>query len=886
MVGQVISHYRVLEQIGSGGMGVVYRAHDTKLGREVALKFIPPELARDHLALERFQREARAASSLNHPNICTIYEIDDADGQPLLAMELLEGQTLRERLADRQPLKFAEVLDLAIQIADALQAAHARGIVHRDIKPANIFVTRDGRAKVLDFGLAKVDNPSLLEAQADTPTEIGLNTTPGMAVGTVYYMSPEQAAGEPLDARTDLFSFGLVLYEMATGRRAFSGNTVVVLSGILHGQPAPAASINPQLTPQFQQIIEKALEKDREVRYQSAAELRADLKRLRRDAESAVISAASRTAHAAMAGGRGRTWGGMASTVVVLAALVAVGSFVWRRPATDPTPHVLANATFSRLTEQPGLESFPSLAPDGKAIVYASASSGNWDLYLQRVEGSNTTNLTADSAADDTQPAFSPDGTRIAFRSERGGGGIFVMGATGEAVRRLSDVGYNPSWSPDGRFIVCAQETIEQPASRYSNASVLWVIDVSTGDRRQVTAGDAVQPSWSPHGQRIAYWAADATGQRDLWTIPAQGGAPVALTNDRFVDWSPIWSPDGRYLFFSSDRGGSMNLWRVPVDEATGLATGDPEPVTTPSSNSALITMSADGKRLAYVEQSWTQNLMRAAFPPGSRPEDPPTPVTQGSRFFAEPQVSPDGQWLATYSLDQSNNLYVVRTDGTDLRQITDDGFKNVAPRWSPDGQQIAFYSNRSGPFQVWTIHPDGSGLRQVTFGTANETFYYPLWSPDGRYLVYSSLDHNPSILDTTTPWEKQPPRSLPALPDKGMTFAAWSWSSDGRRLAGWRLRADGVHAGVTLYDPAANRYTTLTETGRYPTWLADDRRLVFFRNGRLFILDTRTNAVDPLPALPGYSEGFTISRDNQWIYYEQNHREGDIWTIDLEGRK
>ena len=587
------------------------------------------------------------------------------------------------------------------------------------------------------------------------------------------------------------------------------------------------------------------------MRYQSAAELRADLKRLRRDAESALISAASRSAYAEPAVRRGRTWGAAASTVVAIVALAIAAAFVWLRPATDRTANFLANATFARLTDQAGLESFPSLAPDGKSIVYSSAASGNLDLYLQRVEGRNTTNLTADSPADDTQPAFSPDGTRIAFRSERGGGGIFVMGATGEAVRRLSDVGYNPSWSPDGRFIVCAQETIEQPASRYSNASALWVIDVSTGQRRQVTAGDAVQPSWSPHGHRIAYWAADATGQRDLWTMPAQGGAPVAVTNDRFVDWSPIWSPDGRYLFFSSDRGGSMNLWRVPVDEATGLAKGDPEPVTTPSSNSALITMSADGKRLAYVEQSWTQNLMRVAFPPGSRP-DPPTPVTQGSRFFAEPQVSPDGQWLATYSLDNSNNLYVVRTDGTEFRQITDDGFKNIAPRWSPDGSQIAFYSNRSGPFQVWLIHPDGSGLRQVTFGTANETYYYPLWSPDGRHLVYSSLDANPFILDTTRRWDEQPPEPLPPLPDKGMTFAAWSWSSDGRRLAGWRLRADGVHAGVTLYDPAAKRYTTLTETGRYPTWLADDRRLVFFRDGRLFILDSQTKAVEPLPPLSG----------------------------------
>jgi serine/threonine protein kinase len=883
MVGQFISHYRILEQIGSGGMGVVYRARDTRLDRDVALKFLPPELLRNPLALERFQREARAASSLNHPNICTIYEVDNAEGQPLLAMELLEGRTLRERLADRPSLKFPEVLDLAIQIADALQSAHAKDIVHRDIKPANIFITRDGRAKILDFGLAKVTAPSLNAADADTPTEAGLITRPGVTVGTVYYMSPEQAAGEPLDSRTDLFSFGLVLYEMATGRRAFGGKTAVALSGILHGQPTPVASINPHLTPQFQQIIEKALEKDRDVRYQSAAELRADLRRLRRDADSAIISSASRSASAETADRQGRRWAASAAMALGAAAIVAALVRLW--PAADSGANFLAKATFSRLTDQPGLESFPSLAPDGKSIVYSSSASGNLDIYLQRVGGKNSTNLTADSPADDTQPAFSPDGSRIAFRSERGGGGIFVMGATGEAVRRLSDVGYNPSWSPDSRFIVCAQETIEQPASRYSNASALWVIDASSGERRQLTAGDAVQPSWSPHGRRIAYWAADASGQRDLWTMPAEGGTPVAVTNDRFVDWSPIWSPDGRYLFFSSDRGGSMNLWRIAIDEATGLPKGSPEPVTTPSSNSALITMSADGKRLAYAEQSWTQNLIRVVFPPGSRP-DPPSPVTQGSRFFAEPQVSPDGQWLATYSLDKSNNLYVVRTDGTEFRQITDDGFKNMAPRWSPEGSQIAFYSNRSGPYQVWLIHPDGSGLRQVTFGTASETYYYPLWAPDGRHLLYSSLDANPFIIDTTRRWPEQSPEPLPPLPDKGMTFAAWSWSSDGRRLAGWRLRADGVHAGVALYDPGAKRYATLTDTGRYPTWLADDRRLIFARNGRLFILDSQTRALEPLPPLPGYAEAFTISRDNRWLYYEQNHREGDIWAIDLEGLK
>ncbi|MGI8997834.1 MAG: protein kinase domain-containing protein [Pyrinomonadaceae bacterium] len=888
-LGREIGPYRVLSLLGAGGMGEVYLAEDTRLGRRVALKLLLAEFTHDAERIRRFEREARAASALNHPNIVTIYETGQSDGMYFIATELVEGQTLRDFMPHARA-QTKEALNIIAQVADALSAAHTASVVHRDLKPENIMLRPDGYVKVLDFGLAKLIEPAPAHDASHKWTETARTDT-GAVLGTVAYMSPEQALGQEVDQRTDIFSLGVVLYEMITGTHPFRGpTTAATFDALLNHEPPAPASFNPDVSPELERIIGRALEKDRELRYQTASDLRAELKRWQRTLDSSPTASTrihARTGVVPRAVRRAR----VVTAGLALAALLVVATsfFValwWLRSEEVAAP--LRNLSFAQLTDQPGTELFPSLSPDGKSIVYASKSSGNWDLYLQRVGGKNPLNLTADSTDDDTQPAFSPDGERIVFRSERERGGIFVMGATGESVKRLTDFGYHPAWSPDGSEIACATHNIEDPNDRPLERSDIWIVNATTGERRQLTGeptGDAAQPQWSPTGARLAYWSRRKGGQRDLWTIPAAGGTPVPVTDDAAFDWNPVWSPDGQHLYFASDRGGQMNLWRVPIEEGTGMVTGPPESLTTPSPYAQHVSFSRDGRRAVYVSQVSSKNILKADFNPDRAAiTGRPVAVTQGFKHTSQPNLSPDGEWFV-YSTqgEKQEDLFIIDKDGAGApHQLTDDHFKDRHPRWSPDGQRIVFYTDRSGRYEAWTINRDGSGLRQMTF-TTGETVIYTFWSPDGARLIYNQRDESCWIIEVGKPWSEQTPQRVPNPPGHSDVFRAFSWSPDGRQLGGW-INSPTENPGILIYTFETNNFERITDFGSRPIWLHDNRRLLFRDAGKLFLVNSETKKTQEISLRsPHPVIEYGLTGDDRTLYYTLAATEADIWLLKLE---
>jgi Tol biopolymer transport system component len=570
----------------------------------------------------------------------------------------------------------------------------------------------------------------------------------------------------------------------------------------------------------------------------------------------------------------------VALTVAVLAiAGVIVVRWGW---GNRPESASLSHPTFTQLTDQPGREVYPSLSPDGKLFVYASPTSGNWDIYLQRVGGSNPINLTQKSSRDETNPVFSPDGEQIVFVSDREGGGIFLMGATGESVRRLIDSGYDPAWSPDGKEIVMSTELIDG-SSRGSGIGQLWAVNIATGQNRLIANGgtDAVQPHWSPHGHRIAYWGLRTGGQRDIWTIPAGGGEPVAVTNDLFVDWNPVWSPDGKFLYFISDRSGNMNVWRVPTEEQTGEALGPPEAVTTPSPNSMYISFSRDARHIAYVQVTSRISIMKASFDPVTGTVvGQPTWITQGTKRAHDPVVSPDGEWVAFQSVEgNQEDIFVIRQDGTDRRQLTDDLYKDRAPRWSPDGRRIVFYSDRSGHYELWTMNLDGSALQQLTHASG-PAVTRPVWSPDGTQIAYHQ-EGGPFIMDLGKPWKEQVLQAVPPISGSQSSITVWSWSPDGRALAGWQ---EGKDVGIFLYWLALGQYEQISQFGGWPVWMSDHRRLLFTDYGKLYVVDSRSKRVREIFSLAAHTIGrCALSGDDRLLCLNVAEEGSDIWLMELK---
>ncbi|HEX8474887.1 MAG TPA: protein kinase [Pyrinomonadaceae bacterium] len=891
--------YRVLSLLAAGGMGEVYLARDTRLGRPVALKLLPTEYTGDPERIRRFEREARAASALNHPNIVTIYEIGQEDGVYFIATEYVEGRTLRQVLAHARP-SLDESIALACQIADALAAAHVAGIVHRDVKPENVMVRPDGYVKVLDFGIAKLTEQSSPDDASEHASAL-LQTATGTVMGTAAYMSPEQSLGQEVDQRTDIFSLGVVLYELFTGRHPFRGSTpAATFDALLNREPTPLCGHDSGLPDELERIVCRALEKERERRYQNVSELGVDLRGVERNLSTAPSLAgqsrvtrtpASRAGRASPRLARGLLMRQALASLLLVAIVGTVAFFAWRRAA--PEVESVASSpsrsfNFVQLTDQPGVECFPSLSPDGSLVAYAARGSGNWDIYLQRAGEKTAANLTQSSLSDETQPALSPDGRSLALRSERERGGLYLMSLVGGATRRLTDFGYHPSWSPDGREIAFATHDISDPNARRLDQSITWVVNVETGLKRQLTDGrsDAAQPSWSPTGARVAYWGKNPNAQRDIWTIPAQGGEPVAVTNDAAFDWNPVWSPDGKYIYFSSDRGGSMNLWRVPLEEQTGRVTGAPEPLTTPSAYAQHVAFSRDGRRAAYASLVSSTNISKVAFNPYKETlAGQPVAVTRGTRHASTPNLSPDGEWIVYSSMgEKQEDIFVIDRDGASApRQLTNDVHKDRGPVWSPDGARIAFYSGRSGKYELWTIRADGSDLRQLTF-TEGESVAYPVWSPDGARLAYSRPTESSSVIETGKTWAEQTPWRIPVSTDRRIDlFWASSWSPDGRKLAGWIGSLSG-QTGIVVYNFETSRFERITEYGSFPVWLRDGRRLVFSHENKLHLVNVETGKAHVIfQPDANVISGKAISTDNRTILYSLTSTEADIWMLDIE---
>jgi eukaryotic-like serine/threonine-protein kinase len=737
----------------------------------------------------------------------------------------------------------------------------------------------DGRIKVLDFGIARRRDDA--EAGPDSAHTFASLTADGRILGTAGYMSPEQASGRPVDHRTDIFSLGVVLYEMATGSRPFRGETTLAqLAAVLTEEAMPPTQVRPDLPSGLDAILGRALAKDPERRCPSAQQLRDDLHALR-------------LAHVHDSHGSSAT---LRRGLVWLAALLAIVTFglaaaaVLPRRSAEPGPSAATVTDATQVTFEEGVEATPSFSPDGRWIAYEHAG----DIHVRSLAGGQSVNLTGDSPAFDGEPAFSPDGSVIAFSSHREGGettgGIWLVDATGGPARRLTNAGFSPAWSPAGDEVLYASEFVRgsnRPTNRV-RISALRAAHVQRGVSRLISNGDVAQPAWSPNGHRIAFWRGFVPGQFagrfNVWTMRPDGTDLVPVTDDDFLVWNPVWSPDGRYLYYCSLRGGSTAAWRVAIDERSGRLLGAPQPVPLPARMINHLALAATGSTLAWEASQDESNVYRVSFHPGEETVNAaPVAVTSGSRLWEDIDLSVDGRLLLGTVLAPTE-LWVSDADGSGLAPLMAAELHGRNGRWAPDGRRIAFTSVMSGvTLETWTARADGSDLVQVSHFGRDGAGFFPLWSPDGTRLAITNgvnFGGETFLVDPSLPWQEQTLEALrPAPGDPSLRYRPWSWSPDGRRIAAYSERG----AGLAVYSLESSTWEIITDSGSKPRWLGDSRRLLYDDGGTLRIVDTTSKRSREIISMAGATlHDPAISHDDTVIYFVRRRLERDIWTATI----